>query len=144
MDQKYIPPCTDTEIILKYIYNRKKGEKLMKKIILIAIVIAVVFSFAACSQPTVDPASNPFIGTWDGEAFISEVWTFNEDGTGNNDNSLLPYNFEYKYTETELNIYQEFLGMVSDEPIVYEYTANGDTITLYDAELDAEYVITKK
>lgn len=116
----------------------------MKRIIFLVLAIAVVFCFAACATETENGIANPFVGTWDGEAFFSEVWTFNADGTGSNENDLLSYNFNYDFTETELNIYQEFFGTYSDTPVVYEYTADGDTIVLYDSEFDAEYVLTKK
>ena len=49
------------------------------------------------------------LGDWDGEPWISEVWTFNEDGTGHNENSI----YLIHGIKTD-KIYEDAEGIISD------------------------------
>ena len=126
----------------------------MKKVFLTVVCfLLALMVFSACAGQEAPKEVNKevnedgkfLIGEWNGEAWINEVWTFKEDGTGHNENDLWPYDFEYIYKEGTLEIYQYLGETKSDTATKYSVTKNSDSeIKLSDDENGYEYTLTKK
>ncbi len=116
-----------------------------KAAIFLLLVVILGTGLTACagnSKTTISEEAHFLVGEWTGEAWIEEVWTFKEDGSGHNENSLLPYDFDFEYADNKLDIYSYFGSMKSDEPTTYEVEIVSDNeIHLTDGE--SEYVLTK-
>ena len=122
----------------------------MKKALALAICIILILTcFTGCGQkskgsekPGADAAF--LFGDWDGESWINEVWTFNEDGSGQNQNSIFSYKFNYSYNDGVLNVYEYFGSLKSDSPTIYSLKIVSDNeITLYNEDGESEYTLTR-
>ena len=113
-----------------------------------SLFFACPYGFSACAVQEAPKEVNEegkfLIGEWNGEAWINEVWTFKEDGTGHNENDLWPYDFEYTYKEGTLEIYQ-YLGETKKRyGDKVQRNKNSDSeIKLSDDENGYEYTLTK-
>ena len=119
---------------------------MMKKLMvtmLALLMCIVVLTGCSKSKATLDEEAMFLVGTWSGEDFLDETWTFNEDGSGKNDNSLLAYDFDFEYEDGVLSIYSYFGSMKSDTPSKYSVTVNSETEIVLTDENDTEYVLTK-
>ncbi len=125
----------------------------MKKTLILIVCLCLALTlFTACSgsgsgsaaTETQAPAG-PLVGEWDGEKLISEVWTFNADGSGHNENTFLSYDFDYTYSEADslLSIYTYLGSLKSETPSEYTVIFNSDTEIVLKNE-NFEYVLTKK
>ena len=122
----------------------------MKKTITLALCVILIFTcFTGCGKkskgvekPGTDAAF--LFGDWNGESWLSEVWTFNDDGSGKNENSILPYEFDYSYADGVLSLYEYIGTLRSDSPTKYTVTVvSSNEITLVDESSDTEYTLTK-
>ena len=113
----------------------------LNKIIAIFAAILMLLSFAACGDKTDSSADNgskttaaaeskkaSIIGSWEYESG-GYTYTFNEDGTGTYDTGGAVMKFTYEATDTELSITYEG----NTEPMVLEYTLDGDTLNVKDS-----------
>ena len=120
----------------------------MKKVFLTVVCfLLALMVFSACAVQEAPKEVNEegkfLIGEWNGEAWINEVWTFKEDGTGHNENDLWPSDFD-TYKEGTLEIYQYLGETKSDTATKYSVTKNSDSeIKLSDDENGYEYTLTK-
>ncbi|NLL90929.1 MAG: hypothetical protein GX222_00730 [Ruminococcaceae bacterium] len=114
----------------------------MKKIIAVALIALLVFSLAACGKK-VDEKTKELVGKWEStEEFFEEVYEFKSNGEGSNENAIFSYDFKFEVKDGKLNIYQKIFGMYSDEPMTYDYSIDGDVLTLVD-EYDVTYEYVK-
>ncbi|MEA5004439.1 MAG: DUF5640 domain-containing protein [Christensenella sp.] len=119
----------------------------MKKVCLLIVCAILVLSvFTACgkkAEGTINEEAQFLVGDWDGEPWMSEVWTFNEDGTGHNENSIFPYDLEYVYDDGVLEVYEYLGSLKSDTPVNYAVTINSDNQIVLTDEDGYEYILTK-
>jgi hypothetical protein len=119
----------------------------MKKVcILIVCAVLVLSMCTACgtkAEETINEEAQFLLGDWDGEPWISEVWTFNEDGTGHNENSIYSYDYEYAYVDGVLEVYEYLGSLKSDTPTNYGVTVNNDSEIVLTGDDGTEYLLTK-
>ncbi len=123
----------------------------MKKTLILIVCLCLALTlFTACSgsgtdTPEAAAPQNPLVGNWDGEKLISEVWTFNADGSGHNENTFLSYDFDYTYSEEDslLSIYTYLGSLKSDTASEYTVTFNSEKEIVLKND-NFEYVLTKK
>ncbi|NMA07198.1 MAG: hypothetical protein GX928_05745 [Ruminococcaceae bacterium] len=114
----------------------------MKKLFTLALVVLLVFSLAACGKK-VDEKAMELVGKWEStEEFLEEVFEFKSNGEGSNENVIFSYDFKFEVKDGKLNIYQKIFGTFSDEPMTYDYSIDGDVLTLVD-EYDSVYEYVK-
>ncbi len=113
--------------------------------LIVCLLLAIAMLTACGKKPVELPEEAKFlIGDWTGEAYLNEVWTFNEDGSGRNENDLWPYDFDFTYADGVLEVYSYFGSTKSDTPTTYKVTVNSDSeIVLNDEEGGFEYILTR-
>lgn len=95
----------------------------MKRIVMlvaVVLVIAVAASLAACG------AKSPVVGTWNSNEAEGASVIFKEDGTGSMGTSDFALTFSYTEKDNKL----ELSRVGETEKIVYEYTIDGDQLSL--------------
>jgi len=99
---------------------------------------------ASCHAGGDSAEASPLVGTWKGTDLMEDTYEFRADGTGQNESSLLSYDFKYETEGDKLNIFAELFGMESDEPMVFTYSINGDTLTLVDESIGVTYEFSRE
>lgn len=114
-----------------------------RKVCVVVLVIFFLCLFAGCSAQGPQTEASPLVGTWEGTDLLADTFEFKADGTGHNENTMLPYDFKYDTEGDKLNIYAQLFGMDSDEAMVYSYSIDGDVLTLIDESLNITYEYAK-
>lgn len=94
--------------------------KRIAMIVAVVLVIAVVASLVACGE------KSPVIGTWNSNDAEGASIVFKEDGTGSMGSSDFALTFSYTEKDKKL----ELTRVGEKEKIVFEYTINGDQLSL--------------
>lgn len=113
----------------------KKTIKLTTLITATALLLVMLVSLCACG-------SSKLVGTWksnDSAAFFSS-YTFNSDGTGSSKIQLLNTDTNFDYSEKSGKLELSENGKVL---YTYEYTIDGDKLTLKNIENGSTNTYTK-
>lgn len=102
--------------------------KLLKRISVLIMMIAVVAAFAGCGKET------SVVGTWEGDDY---TYTFNSDGTGTQQIGQISIPItSYEAKDGKLSITISFLG--TEETDEYTYTIKKDVLSLSDGDNTVE------
>lgn len=105
----------------------------MKKVLAFVLALVMVLSLAACGGSKV-------VGTWKSEDALFSTITFNSNGTGSMTMKVLNTTTEFDYTEKDGKLELSENGKVE---FTYEYSVDGDNLTLKDTDSGSTYTYTK-
>ena len=109
----------------------KKTAKILALVLAIAMVVALL---TACGS------KSALVGTWNSKDAEGTSITVKDDGTGSMDAAGI--SMDFKYTEKDNKV---VLSRDNEElKFNYEYTIEGDTLSLKDEDTDSTLTYTKK
>lgn len=111
-------------------------KKLIGTLALTLCVLMTVLCLAACGG-----SKSALVGTWQSEEYSGTTITFKDDGTGSMDTDGMKITFTYVDKDKTVEVIND---LNKEQSIIYEYTIDGDKLSLKDKESETTLTYTKK
>ncbi len=111
-------------------------RKMISTLALTLCVLMTVLCLAACGG-----SKSALVGTWESVEAPGASITFKADGTGSMDASGISVTFTYEDKDNTVKVIND---LNKEQTIVYEYTIDGDKLSLKDKDTETTLTYTKK